>query len=184
MARRSVRVRRRRGKRGRPRDDTSARTALGRKSRARRPKEDPRSTVLAARRRVLGLPEDLAGHEKAVSVLGRLWLVGKISEPLREAGERFLEIHGEAMRALTAPMGLAVSGAVGSPGDRVSEDYVVWARRAVARYETLKVVLEAAGVHHIVHAVVIEDQPASAASLPALVTGLEVLLQELLGDGR
>jgi hypothetical protein len=154
----------------------------GRKSRARRPKEDPRAVALAARRRVLGLPEELAGHERAATVLGRLWLSGEITGSLREAGERYLEIHAEAMRALTAPIGLAVSSATGSAGDRVSEDYVVWATRAVARYRVIRAALEAAGVHRIVHAVVIEDAPIPPASRPELVKGLKVL-EAMLGVG-
>jgi len=165
--------------RGRPRDTVAARTLSGRKSRARRPKDDPRAVALAARRRVLGLPEDLAGHEKAATALGRLWLTGEITESLCEAGERYLEIHGEAMRALTAPVGLAVSDRAGSAGDRVSEDYVVWATRAVARYEALKAALDAAGALRIVHAVVIEDAPVPATSRPTLIEGLGVLAARL-----
>ena len=138
MSRKSMRLRRSHARRGRPRDVGVSRTASGRKSRARRPPEDPRAVALAARRRVLGLSVELAGHEKAATVLGRLWLAGDIAESLRDAGERYLEIHNEAMRALKAPMGLAVSGVAGSAGDQVSEDYVAWARRAVERYEILK----------------------------------------------
>lgn len=174
MARNSVRLRRR-GKRGRPRDATAARTMSGRKSRARRPKEDPRAVALAARCRVHGLPADLAGHEKAATVLGRLWLSGTITGSLREAGERYVEIHIEAMRALTAPMGLTVSSKTGSSGDGVSEEYVAWATRAVARYRVVKAALEAAGVHRLVHAVVVEDVPVLPARRPELIKGLKVL---------
>lgn len=179
MTRRSVRQRRRRTTRGRPRDETAERTPSGRISRARRPREDPRAVALAARRRVLGLPDDLAGHEKASSLLGRLWLAGKITEALREAGERYLEIYMQAMRALTAPIGLAVSDSTGSPRHRVSEDYVEWATRAVARYEVLKAALEAEGAHHIVHAVVVADVPPPPANWPVLIRGLRVLETKL-----
>lgn len=179
MTRKPVRPRRRRTMRGRPRDDAAARTRSGRISRARRPKEDPRTVALAARRRVLGLPDDLAGHEKAATILGRLWLAGEITESLREAGERYLEIHGEAMRALNAPIGLAVSDGKGANGDRISEDYVAWATRAVARYEVLKSALEAAGALRIVHTVVVEDAPAPAASRPTLIEGLAILEAKL-----
>lgn len=178
MTRRSVRLQRR-SRRGRPRDATAARTASGRKSRARRPKEDPRTVALAARSRVLGLPAELAGHEKAATVLGRLWLGGEISGSLREAGERYIEIHAEAMRALTAPMGLTVSNKTGSAGDKVSEEYVAWATRAVARYRVVKAALEADGVHRIVHAVAVEDAPVPPVSRPELIKGLRILEAKL-----
>lgn len=174
MSRRSAK--RRGATRGRPRDEMAARTPSGRKSRARRPKEDPRAVALAGRRRVLGLPEHLADHEKAATVLGRLWLAGEISDGLRDAGERYLEIYQEAMRAITAPIGLAVSdGGSGSSRERVSEDYVAWATRAVARYEVLKAALEAAGTHRLVHAVVVDDAPVTADSNSTLFKGLEIL---------
>jgi len=135
--------------------------------------------ALAARRRILGLPEDLAAHEKAATMLGRLWLAGEITDSLCEAGERYHEAHGDAMRALTAPIGLAVSDGTGSAGDRVSEDYVVWATKAVARYEVLKAALETAGAQRIVHAVVVEDAPVPAAGRQTLVAGLGVLAAKL-----
>jgi hypothetical protein len=181
MTRKSARLRRR-SRPGRPRDATAPRTMSGRKSRARRPQEDPRTVALAARCRVHGLPEELAGHEKAATVLGRLWLAGEIGGMLREAGERYLGIHAEAMRALTAPIGLAVSGTTGSAGDRVSEEYVVWATRAVARYEVVKAALEAAGTHRIVHAVVVEDASVTPASQLELVRGLKILETKLGGS--
>ena len=174
----------RRGRHGRPRDPGAARTISGRKSRAGRPKEDPRAVALAARCRVLGLPEELAGHEKAATVLGRLWLAGEIAGSLREAGERYLEVHAEAMRALNAPTGLAVSGTTGPAGDRVSEEYVAWATKAVARYEVVKAALEAAGTHRIVHAVVVEDSPVPPAGRSSLVKGLKILETRLGGDAQ
>lgn len=173
------RRKRKRAKRGRPRDEAAPRTASGRKSRARRPLEDPRAVALEARRRVLGLSRDIAGHEKAASVLGRLWLAGRIAEPLRAAGEAYVEIHADAMRALKAPTGLAVNGAVGTAGDAVSADYVAWAKRVVARYEKLKSGLAAAGALSIVESVAIEDRPPPAASMPALIEGLRLLAGRL-----
>lgn len=143
--------------------------------------------MLAARCRVLGLSEGLAGHEKAATVLGRLWLGDDIAEPLCDAGERYLEIHNEAMRALKAPIGLAVSGVVGSAGDQVSEDYVAWARHAVARYETLKDALGAIGALSVVHRVVIEDRSPPDGELARLIEGLRVLSTRLSvrqGDQR
>jgi hypothetical protein len=135
--------------------------------------------VLAARRRHYGLSAQLASHEKASTVLGRLWLGGDVAEPLREAGERYLSIYNEAMRALKAPIGLAVSGSTGTSRDQASEAYVAWAVRAVARYEVLKSALESGGFHRLVHAVVVEDSALPAANLTTLIAGLEVLAAKL-----
>jgi hypothetical protein len=135
--------------------------------------------VLEARRRVLGLPENLAAHEKAGTVLGRLWLAGEIGDRLLEAGERYLEIHLEAMRAIKAPIGLAVSNAAGAAGDQISEDYVVWAIGAVSRYQVMRAALEATGACPVVHAVVFEDASVSAANLPTLTAGLQILARKL-----
>lgn len=175
MTRKSARLRRQSNRRGRPRDESVARTVSGRKSRARRPKEDPRVVVFEARRRVLGLPGNLAGHEKAGTALGRLWLVGEIGDRLLEAGERYLEIHREAMRAIKAPIGLAVSNSTGTVSDQISDDYVVWAMSAASRYQVMRAALEAAGVCRVVHAVVIEDASVSAANLQRLTAGLRIL---------
>jgi hypothetical protein len=179
MTGKSAKQRRQRNGRGRPRDGSTARTPSGRKSRARQPKEDPRLVVLEARRRVLGLPENLVSHEKAGTVLGRLWLAGEIGDRLLEAGERYLEIYREAMRAIKAPTGLAVSSAAGGAGDQVSEDYVVWAMSAVSRYRVMRVALEAAGACRVVHAVVCEDAPVSTANLERLTAGLKILAGKL-----
>lgn len=177
MSRRATK--RKRARRGRPRDAEATRTASGRKSRARRPREDPRTVALEARRRVFGLSSATAAHEQAATVLGRLWLAGEIGEPLRDAGERFLETRNEAMRALKAPIGLAASGVTGSAGDQVSDDYVAWARRAVSRYEALRTAIEAIGARSVVQRVVVEDQSVPAASLPILIDGLQLLAVEL-----
>lgn len=178
MAQKSARLRRQRSRRGRPLDESAPRTLSGRKSRARRPKEDPRAVVLEARRRLHGLPEDLAGHEKAGSVLGRLWLACEIDDRLLEAGERYLDIQREAMRAIKAPTGLAVS-ARGAAGDQISDDYVVWAVSAVTRYEIMRAALEAASACGVVNAVVVEDTPVDAADRPTLVAGLRALARKL-----
>jgi hypothetical protein len=172
-----------RAKRGRPRDEGVPRTASGRKSRARQPREDPRMVVIAARQRVLGLSKEHAANEKAETALGRLWLAGSISEPMRQAGERYVEIYLNAMRALKAPMGLAVSDSGSGGGDEVTEDYVVWATKAVARYRALKVVLEdldnEASTARIVNAVTLQNTPPPDTWLPALRKGLSLLVVKL-----
>lgn len=144
--------------------------------------------ALEARQRVLGLPENLAGHEKAETVLGRLWLTKQISEAMRQGGERYHEIYLAAMRALKAPIGLAVSGQGGTGGEEITEDYVVWATKAVARYRAIKIALEnldgEGSVAAIVNRVVIENTEPPEAWLPPLRRGLALLSAKLGAGGE
>jgi len=139
--------------------------------------------VLEARQRVLGLPKNLAGHEKAETVLGRLWLAKHISEAMRQAGERYHEIYLAAMRALKAPIGLAVSGMGGTSGEEITEDYIVWATKAVARHRAIKVALEnldgEGSVNRIVNRVVVENTPPPDEWLLSLRQGLSLLVVKL-----
>jgi hypothetical protein len=73
----SLNVKKRRAQRGRPVDDNCARTASGRKSRARNaPKEDPRKVAVDARQRIFGLTPEDAAADLAGTALGRLRLGG------------------------------------------------------------------------------------------------------------
>lgn len=123
-------------RRGRPRHQAD-RTATGRKSRAK-PRENMGEIVLLARQRIHGLTADQAKDPLAETLLGRLFLTNKISEFERRAGETFRDWHGAAMKALKAPDALAKGGGKSADGDLVSDDYVEWAMRAVARWEVAK----------------------------------------------
>jgi hypothetical protein len=103
------------------------------------------AVALAARHRVYGVPKELCKDQFAGSELGRLYLAGVITSGQREAGQRLLEWHASAMRALQAPDGLAVTDGGSATGDLVTGEYVEWATRAVARWEVAKVWLKAIG---------------------------------------
>lgn len=125
--------------RGRPRDEDADREPNGRKRRSLHPKpqEDARVVAIEARMRQFGVSRDIAGHEKAGTILGLLWLQRKLSEPLREAGERIAEYHAEMIKATQAPDSLA-SGGNGGGGDLASEGYIDWAVGAVLNWELAK----------------------------------------------
>ena len=129
-----------------------------------------------ARQRVYGLSPANAAHEKAGTVLGRLWLSGDITEPMRQAGERYLEIYEAAMKAINAPVGLRTRTA-GDSGDVVTEEYEEWAIAAVARYRTIKNDLIADGSHSAVHMVAVEDtQPCLPIMVRLMSQGLARLV--------
>lgn len=175
-------------RRGRKLKPNVERTPSGRISRAREPHEDTRLVALAYREKQYGLPPDLAGHEKACTVLGRLWLQSarlkdgdsrKVTTAMREAGERYLALKQNERKALQAPDGLAKTGEGGSGGDIVTEDYIDWATRAVTLYEVAKGWLDDINVRAIVDHVVLADNECDAEALPYLVRGLSHLVKRM-----
>lgn len=142
-------LRKRRAARGRPREDCD-REPNGRRSRSGAPAEDARAVGIEARMRHFGIPEDMASHEKAGSILGLLHLQGLISEPLREAGENLVEWHQSMIQAIQAPDTLA-SGGGGGGGDSSSPEYVEWATAAVARWEAGRAWLMKKGCWRVFH---------------------------------
>lgn len=141
------------------------RTPSGQLSRAKQ-LEDAVEVVSIYRQRQYGLTPDQAKFPEAETVIGRLWLRSRITEPMRKAGERFLEIHDAAMRAIKAPMGLAKSSAPGTGGDIVTEEYITWAVKAVAVYEVAKGWCgEDLG---LIEGIVIEQRQCSLLDLPRL----------------
>lgn len=142
--------------------------------------------AIEARVRHTGLPPDLASHEQAGTALGRLWLRTshlkdddplKITTPMREAGERYLELRNAALRAIKAPIGLAKSGDAGTGGDLVTEDYIEWAIAAVARYEVAKAWL--GNQVGLVESVIIDDRECQPYEVPLLADTLTYLAQRM-----
>lgn len=115
--------------------------------------ENPKQVAISYRMQRYGLSEDQAKDEHAATELGRLWLLRQISEPEREAGERYLELYEEHLRAIKAPVGLRKSTAGGSSSDEASLDYVDWVIGAVAKWKVFRTNSIA------LQLVVIEDQP-------------------------
>jgi hypothetical protein len=95
-------------------------------------------TAVAYRMAHYGLSEAQAKDQHAATELGRLWLSGAISEAMREAGERYLAIHEEMLRAIKAPVGLRKATEGGSDGDMASLEYVEWAIGAVAKWKAFQ----------------------------------------------
>lgn len=167
-------------RRGRKIKPNVERTPSGRISRAREPHEDTRLVALAYRQQQYGLNAEQAAHEKACTVLGRLWLTKKISLPLREAGERYLALKQNARKAIQAPDDLAKTGMKGGGGDIVGEDYISWAIRAVAAYEVARGWLDDIDVRSIVDRVVIENEECGdPGSLSELWKGLAYLAKRM-----
>lgn len=133
--------------------------------------------AIEARVRHTGLPPDLASHEQAGTALGRLWLRGEITAPMREAGERYLELRNAALRAIKAPVGLTKSGDAGAGGDLVTEDYVAWAISAVARYEVARAWL--GNRVGLIESVVIDDRECQPYEVPLLADALTYLAQRM-----
>ena len=94
-------------------------------------------TAIDARIRHHGLSVAAASDPRAGSVLGRLFLEKRISEPLCEAGEKFYKAHGKMIRATLGPRGLETV-VPGASGDEASDDYVIWAIAAVGDYRVAK----------------------------------------------
>lgn len=112
-------------------------------------------TVIDYRMQRYGLSEAQAKHQCAATELGRLWLSGRITTDQREAGERWLELHDEMLRAIKAPVGLRKTNLSGDGGDLTTDEYIEWAIGAVAKWK----VFEMKGWPCLPH-VVIADQPA------------------------
>lgn len=127
--------------------------------------------AIAARQRVHGLPPGLAMDQKAGSELGRLCLAGDITEPQFQAGERFFKAHAEMLRATLGPRGLETVEPASS-GDKILDEYIVWAMAAVGAYRAAKDRLSLPE-WFAVQAVVLEDR--KLAGYMPLTSGLTVL---------
>ena len=128
------------------------------------------NVVVTARQRLYGLTPEQCRSQEAGTVLGRLYLAKLISYAEKEAGIRFGEIHAKAKRALQAPDTLARGGggSAASTGDLVSEDYIDWAMKAVAKWEVAKIWMRAIGSYggaELLRACVCEQEPKSVDNL-------------------
>jgi len=167
---------------------TGDREPNGRKRRGKsaKPSEDVRTTAVQARQRVYGLTPEQADHEKASTVLGRLWLNQQLTERQRMAGEKYRELYDAHIRATQAPDSLAVSGRLGSGGDQISDEYIEWAVKAEAAYDVHRLALIDNSTEQTVRRVVIEDlEPMEHAERVMLRVGLDRLAVRLsTGSGE
>lgn len=107
------------------------------KGRPPKPYENPIEVAVKARMRHTGLTEDQARHVRAGTVVGRLSMAGKLSDPLYEAAVMFHKLWTEAMAATLGPQGFERTG-MGSASDVPTPDYIEWAIAAVSRYRLAK----------------------------------------------
>jgi hypothetical protein len=167
-------------KRGRKYKTGIRREANGRASRSYKPKEDAKLVATEARQRVYGLSVSQSTHEHAGSAVGRLWLSGAITNAEREAGDRYRELHDKAMKAIKAPVGLAVGGTPGSGGDLVTDEYIDWAIKATAHYRTIQDALQDISCRHAIERLVISDEDCPSAAAASVVrVGLSMLVNKL-----
>lgn len=171
-------LRKRRAQRGRPRDEDCERTPSGQKSRARRPAEDPRKGAWEARQRVYGVSADQASLEEAGSALGRLKLVGVISGPMYEAGNRYHTLQVNAVRALGGPRNTARGGSGGVSGDVISDDWVEWAVGVTSQFRAFSAALAQINAANTVELVVVHDVDPLPVMHPALRDGLGLLVHK------
>ena len=147
--------------------------------------------VLDARQRIHGVPPALAIDQKAGSVLGRLYLAGKLSESLDkaearresdalyEAGEKFRKDWDTAMRFIQPPKGLNRIDA-GSDMDWDSEHfdrdkYTRLAIAATGNHQTAKARLSADEWVAVEAVVLFDSEPLTVYGLGPLRSGLMAL---------
>lgn len=129
------------------------------------------------------LPEALRLDERAGTVLGRLYLRGRLSEPLFDAGTRWAVVVGEMRAAIEPPAATSGSGR-GYDCDaslchamRGDLDYRCECAQRTVRYNEAFCALMRAGRRALVavNRAAIEDLPPWPGELPSLIAGLEAL---------
>src|SRR3990167_11225536 len=101
-----------------------------------------RATVIEARQRVYGLGKSQAAEPEAIDVLGRMYLVGEISQRQKQAGDRYAEIRRDYRKAILArrmPSGGNLERQRGhDDSDGTDQAYVAWCERSIAVYDHLR----------------------------------------------
>ena len=155
------------------------REANGRASRSYKPTEDATVVAREARQRVYNLTQAQSTHEQAGTAVGRLWLSGAITTAEREAGDRYRELHDRAMKAIKAPVGLAVGAGPSSDGDLVTDEYIDWAIKATAHWRTLQDALQDISCRHAIERLIVSDEDCPSAAAASVVrVGLSMLVNK------
>lgn len=139
-----------------------------------------------------GLPEALRTHERAGSVLGRLSLKKRISEPEYEAGRRYSVIVGMYRAIIGAPGNLAGSGRgfgcnpQACINAKVNNRDICICKARTDRYDDAYCAIRTHAAHLAVNAVAIHDHDISPDQLGALREGLAALARHfgLVRKGR
>lgn len=133
-----------RRKRGRPKLEIVYREANGRASRAKEPAD---KLALENRARRLGLSLMDAKDQRAENFIGYLAILGKedgLSDVQYRALVLYLEARGDYLRALKAPDATIYNGLAGRAGDKISEGYIAWCKRAVEIHDGARQAIYAA----------------------------------------
>lgn len=163
---------------GRPRSVAERRLSTGPVEGDVRPME----TALLARQRIYGLSEDQAKNQYAETALGRLYLAHHITKWQRLAGEKYLALRCDAMKAYRAPQSYMAGNGKSADGDLISDEYVEWCRRVTDGYErALRLISASAPRRELVpltavNMIVVEDRDANW-----LIGDLRVGLDALIG---
>jgi hypothetical protein len=118
-------------KRGRPRKP-GKRTASDRLSRAVGTDLEHVEPI-QVRMRMYGLSEEDARDQKAGTVVGRLQLIGVLSEAQHQAATEYLRLYEAYKRALRAPDALRNGPTAGADAQE-SEAYAKWCRSVIDKY--------------------------------------------------
>ena len=148
------------------------------RSRTPRKRDDPRKVAIWARIRHFGVRPIDADQPEAGDAVGRAYLAGKLQKYHLEAAIEYRKIHITAMSAIQAPDPLAKKDGL-TPNPEVSEEYAVWAVKALGRWKPIRDRLRDIGVETAVFRCVIEDQDAELVGLNAVDHGLAIVADYL-----
>lgn len=133
---------------GRKRKSGVKRTPSGRPSRAQEALVEHLPGI-ERRMRQFGLSEEGARDQKAGTVVGRLRLMGLLSEAEYQAAQRALAIYEAFQRAVKSPSLRPIG--TGGAGELGTDDYAAWCARAITAWEGREgvrgVVREASAIH-------------------------------------
>lgn len=94
------------------------------------------ATAFAARSRIYGIPPERAGDPRAGTLIGRMRIVGDITEAQYEAARTWLATRHAALYAIDAP-GLPVQPREGVTGTLDEDEVATRCRASRDRYEAL-----------------------------------------------
>jgi hypothetical protein len=132
-----------------------------------------------------GLPDALRGSEKAGTVLGRLNLLGKLTDHQHEAGQRFAVIVGRYRSSIGAPTGTHSGGkGMGCNPEQCDPEDCACLSAKQAFAQASRALLDAGHRAQVaVWLVTVHDQRYSG-YLPLLIRGLNALVRHFGLDTR
>lgn len=132
-------------------------------------------TVISARCRRFGVTDAVARNPLAGTAVGRMCLARELTMDQYDAAQRYLDARKAYHGAIMAKSDVGDNGGGKAAGDKVSEAYAEWCRRAKERWTAVNQVLDELTIAH--------RSPAPRAALDAIVVR-DVDVHELTGDLR